>query len=619
MWTPKNEFPDLSRAKYIGLDSETKDPFIKTLGAGYIRHDGYPVGVSIATLDGFRAYYPIAHEDGGNVEDRGQVIRYLRDQLRGDQPKVGAYIGYDLGWLRTLGVHVGGKKIDVAINEALIDENYYSYSLDSIAMRHLGLHKEEPLLQEAAIKYGVKNEKDIKANLWRFHSQYVGPYAETDAELPIQVFEKQLEILKEQDLMRVFDLECGLIDLLLEMKFRGVPVDLEGAEKAIKQLEVKEYDTQKEVNKLAGMVVDVWSNKSIMAACEKLNVPFVTTEKNNPSFTAEWLDGMAESIPLFGLIHKARKYNRSQTFITNSIINASVNGRIHCDFNQTKSDDKGTGTGRFSSSNPNLQQVPARDKEMAPIIRGLFIPEPGERWCKWDYSQQEPRTTVHFAYLRSFKGADVARNRYIEDPDTDYHQFIADLCSIERRPAKDINLGLAYGMGIGKMSRKLGKTLEETQEYFEIYHKNVPFVKLLSEECMRVANVRGYIKTILGRRRHFDLWVRGYKSTPLRYEEAVLQYGLPLKRFATYRALNSIIQGSCGDMMKLAMLTAYQEHGLVPYLTVHDELDDSVKDANDEKINLVQDVMNNAVKLEVPLKVDVECGINWGHLDKIKI
>lgn len=619
MWHPPKEFPDLSKAKYIGFDTETRDPKIKTHGAGYIRRDGYPVGISLATEDGLKMYLPIAHEDGGNIEDRGNVIRYVRDVMKSDQPKIGAYTMYDLGWLRTLGIRVNGQIIDIAINEALIDENRYRYNLDSIAEDHLGLHKEEALLIDAGIKYGIRKEGDIKGNLWRFHSQYVGPYAEQDAYLPIMIYLKQRELIKDQGLEQVFDLESRLIPLMLEMKFRGVPVDVEGATKLVQGLAQKEEQAQTTVNKLAGMVVDVWSNQSIAEACERLGVAYSKTNKGNPSFTAEWLEDSANHNELFAHIHQVRKYNRSQTFIQNSIIDVAVDGRVHCDFNQTKSDAGGTGTGRFSSSNPNLQQVPARDKEMAPLIRGLFKPEPGQKWCKWDYSQQEPRVTVHFAYLRNFKGADVARQKYVDDPKTDYHTFIAELCQIERRPAKDINLGLAYGMGVKKMAAKLGKTEEETKQYFAIYHENVPFVRLLSDECMRVANVRGYIRTILGRRRHFDLWVRGYGTKPLKYEDAMKEYGLPLKRIYTYKALNSIIQGSCGDMMKMAMVKVWEECGYVPYLTVHDELDDSVDSETDEKIFAVRDIMTNAVDLEVPLLVEPEVGDDWGHLSKLDV
>lgn len=612
MWEPRAEFPDLSQAKIIGLDCETYDPNLKAKGPGFIRRDGHLVGISISTNNGFKAYYPIAHEDGGNL-DRGNVIRYLRHELVSDTPKVGAKILYDLGWLRTVGIEVGGLKYDVQVAEPLLNENKFHYDLDSIALEHLGETKVYETLKQGLVKYNVKEDK-LKENIWRMHSQYVGEYAEGDADLPIRILEKQLKLIREQELDEVFMLETELTDLLLEMKFRGVPVDIEGAHKVIKTLKDKELQSQRELNKLAGSEVDVWSNLSLAKVCESQGIKYNKTAKDNPSFAAEWLDDAAENIPMMGLVHRVRKYNRAQTFVQNSIIDASVNGRVHCDFNQVKSDTGGTGTGRFSSSGPNLQQVPARDKEMAPLIRGLFKPEPGCDWVKWDYSQQEPRLTVHYAYTRGFKMAEVARQKYIDNPETDYHQMIADLCKIERRPAKDINLGLAYGMGINKMALKLGKSKAETEEMFKTYHTNVPFIRALSDDCMNVANIRGYIKTILGRRRHFDLWDKGYGTKALPYDEAVKAYGLPVKRAFTYRAMNSVIQGGCGDMMKAAMLKLWKEYRIIPYLTVHDELDDSVEKGDKKQVVLVKHVMETIFELTVPLLTEPEIGEDWGHL-----
>ncbi len=616
MWEPRREYPSLRNEKRIGIDCETKDPLLIQKGAGFIRRDGYVVGISLATSGGFKAYYPIAHEGGGNLP-RAEVISYLRDVLlHADQEKVFANAIYDLGWLRTLGIEVYGKKRDVQIAEPLIDENLYRYNLDSLGQRYLNQPKNWGMLKQGGIVYGVAKEKDLRANIWKMHSQYVGEYAEDDADMPLRILEKQLEILSEQGLSDVFELETDLIDVMLEMKFNGVPVDIDEAIKLVQVFNVKKEQAQREANKYTGMILDVWSNLSIAEACDKLKVSYDLTVKKNPTFTAEWLEAKSESIPLFKHIHDVRKYDRAGTFVQNSIIDVAVNGRVHCDYNQVRGDDYGTVSGRFSSSRPNLQQVPGRDKELAPLIRGLFKPDRGS-WVKFDYSQQEPRLTVHYAYDRGFKSADIARNRYVEDPDTDYHQFIADLCNIERRPAKDINLGLAYGMGKNKMANKLGKSLAEAEEYFKAYHDNVPFVRALADECMRVANVRGYIKTILGRRRRFNLFIKGYGSKPLLYDDAVKEYGLPVKRAFTHKALNSLIQGGCGDMMKAAMLKLYRLGFPLAYLTVHDELDFGLEEVK-EVYTEIKDVMENIFTLHLPLKVDVEIGNSWGTLDKNK-
>jgi DNA polymerase I-like protein with 3'-5' exonuclease and polymerase domains len=546
------------------------------------------------------------------------VINYLRDQFRHTHTYVGANILYDIGWLATLGVLLDGPKKDVLIAEPLLNENKYNYSLDATAETWLKENKVYGRLKEGSIKYGVKKEKDLRKELWRFHSEYVGEYAEGDADLPLRILPLQETALHEQGLWNVWELECNLIDLLFEMKRKGVRVDVPRAKDTVEELREKEHKAQIEANRYVGGVIDVWSNLSIAEACDKLGIEYVVTDKKNPSFTAEWLEGMAQQLPLFMHIHQVRKYNRATTYIENSIVGMATNGRVHCDFLSVKGEKGGTGSGRFSAVQPNLQQVPSRDKELGPLIRGLFIPDDGCEWVKFDYSQQEPRLTVHYAYARGFRGSQTAVDKYVSDKDTDYHQLIADMCQIERRPAKDINLGLAYGMGVKKMAEKLGKTKEETKELFETYHNNVPFVKALSDECMRVATIRGYVKTILGRKRRFDFWVKGWGTKPLPYEQAVKEYGLPIKRMGTHKALNAIIQGGCGDMMKSAMLECYRRELTIPHLTVHDEVDVSLSsDANDER-HEIQDVMENIFALHVPLKVDVERGPDWGHLNKEK-
>jgi DNA polymerase I-like protein with 3'-5' exonuclease and polymerase domains len=622
-WQPKAIFPDLKGVTRIGVDCETFDPKLMERGPGYVRRDGMVCGISIcyvlpgSPLEFFKAYYPIAHDGGGNL-DRGQVINYLRDQFRHPHEYVGANIMYDMGWLATLGIHMNGRKRDVLIAEPLINENKYSYNLDSVAETWLKHGKVWGKLKEGGIKYGVKKEKDLRKELWKFHSQYVGEYAEGDAHLPLQILALQENVMLEQELWDVWNLESDLLDLLLEMKFKGVRVDVERAKLAVKDLQSREHEAQVEANKFTGSILDVWSNLSIAEACNKLGVAYTNTDKGNPTFTAEWLDAKAAEVPLFALIHKVRKYNRAATYVQNSIVDMEVNGRVHCDFLSVRGEEGGTGSGRFSAVKPNLQQVPSRDPELGPLIRGLFIPEEGHEWVKFDYSQQEPRLTVHYAYERKFRGAEIAVKQYTENPDTDYHQFVADLCQIPRRPAKDINLGLAYGMGIGKMSEKLGKSKEETKELFGKYHENVPFVKALSDECMRIASIRGYVKTILGRRRHFDFWVKGYGSKPLLYDAAVKAYGLPLKRMGTHKALNSIIQGGCGDMMKSAMLECYNRGLPIPHLTVHDELDFSLLPTDDDTREEIKKVMEEIFELHIPLKVDVERGTDWGHLKKEK-
>lgn len=610
-WEPRYEFPDLSNAKYIGFDCETNDPNLQTLGPGAMRRDGFLVGVSVYA-DGFRNYYPLRHEAGGNMP-RSQVIKWLKDIMETNVDKIGANIMYDMQWLWTEGILVGGKKHDVIIREALIDENQFSFSLDDIATRRGIIGKDETLLKRAAAERGWTKENQIKGNLWRLHSKYVGPYAEQDASLPVEVFHMQQPELDQFQLQTVVDLETRLTDTLFRMWLRGIPVDLNRADESIDKLRKLYEEALAKLKWEVGFDVDVWSGKSLQMAYEAKGLYYEKTPKGNPSFTADWLETQANFDPLSASILKARQFDRSGgVFIESKIVKSSVNGRIHPNYKQTKTEDGGgTKSGRLASVNPNLQQVPARNKELAAIIRSHFLSDTG-KWGVFDYSQQEPRVGIHFAYLRGFAGAEAAVKEYTDNPATDYHQFVADMCQrialvdVKRKDAKTINLGLAYGMGGAKLCRGLGLPTEEIevrgrtiqiagpqgQEILVAYDKAVPFVKELSKDAMNLASRRGYVKTILGRRCNF-----------------------PDKRFA-YRAANRIIQGSSADMIKKALIDL-DDAGYLPYNTVHDEVDNPIESLDD--CVKIRDIMLSSIKLVLPLKVDVEVGTTWGNVEEIDL
>ena len=202
-------------------------------------------------------------------------------------------------------------------------------------------------------------------------------------------------------------------------------------------------------------------------------------------------------------------------------------------------------------SNPNLQQIPARHKDLGPLIRSIFIPEQDCKWGTFDYSQQEPRILVHYAKLQELPGVNEIVDAY-QAGDADFHQVVADMANIERKQAKTINLGLMYGMGKNKLMAELGLMKDSAEKLIKQYHMKAPFVKRLMENVSNKANDRGKIRTLLGRACHFDLWqpihFGVYKPLPL--EQARKEYDEPLKRAFTYKALNRLIQGSAADMTK---------------------------------------------------------------------
>jgi len=307
-------------------------------------------------------------------------------------------------------------------------------------------------------------------------------------------------------------------------------------------------------------------------------------------------------------IARAREINKAHTTFIDTILKHSYKGRIHAEINQLRGDNGGTVTGRFSYSNPNLQQIPARNKELGPRIRALFVPEEGHTWGCFDYSQQEPRLVVHYAVLQNLYGVEEVLDSY-KKGDADFHTIVADMAEIPRSQAKTINLGLFYGMGKNKLQAELGISKEKSDSLFKQYHNKVPFVKQLMDNVMQRAQNSGKIRTLLGRLCRFHLWEPNqfgiHKALP--HDAALLEHGPGIKRAYTYKALNRLIQGSAADMTKKAMIELHKE-GIIPHIQVHDELDISVKD-NSKKII---EIMEHAVSLEVPNKVDYESGPNWG-------
>ena len=273
-------------------------------------------------------------------------------------------------------------------------------------------------------------------------------------------------------------------------------------------------------------------------------------------------------------------------------------------------------------SNPNLQQIPARNPRFAEAIRGLFLPEEGEKWSSLDYSQQEPRILVHYASLtrmpgnRGLTGADLFVEAYRDDPQTDFHQRVADIAKIPRGKAKTINLALLYGMGQTKLAEQLDVTPEEAKHLIQQYHEQVPFVKELQDFIQRRVGGplgTGFVRSLLGRKCRFELWEPNLfvSSKALPKEEAVIQYGSNIKRAYLYRALNRLIQSSAADQTKRAMVEIHKT-GKVPLVQIHDELALSVKDLSEAKE--IMEIMEKAVELKVPSPVDIALGPNWGHL-----
>jgi DNA polymerase I-like protein with 3'-5' exonuclease and polymerase domains len=604
-WVVPEELKDLRGHKEIAIDLETCDPGLTERGSGNVTGRGFIVGISVA-VEGWAGYYPIAHEGGGNM-DKKLVLNWLQDLFKQDATFIFHNAMYDICWLKSSGITPPAKIRDTMIAASLVDENRWSFTLDALAKQYAGIGKDEAVLKSAAREYGI----DAKKDMWKLPSMFVGQYAERDAESTLKLWHRMSIELSDQDLWTIFNTETKLFPCLVDMRFKGVRVDVEKADIIKKQLIDKENKIINKIKDLTGISVELWAAASIAKVFDVLKLPYDRTEKTGaPSFTKNFLSNHPNEIAQG--ISYAREINKAHTTFIDTIVKHSHNGRIHADINQIRSDDGGTVTGRFSMSNPNLQQIPVRHKELGPLIRSLFIPEENNKWGVFDYSQQEPRILIHYAKLQRLDGINEIADAYKEG-NADFHSAVAKMAGIERSQAKTINLGLMYGMGKNKLMAELGLMKEAAEKLIAQYHAKAPFIKQLMQAVSRRADESGRIRTLGGRVCHFDLWEpttfgAGFPKT---HAEAIKEYGHGIKRAGTYKALNRLIQGSAADMTKLSII-ALSEAGIVPHIQIHDELDISVE--SDEHAKQIVEIMESSIKLEIPNKVDYEFGDNWGAI-----
>jgi DNA polymerase I-like protein with 3'-5' exonuclease and polymerase domains len=608
IWSCPSEYKDLSDAKEIAIDLETKDDGItEGLGAGWALKKGNIIGFAVA-VEGWQGYFPFGHYGGGNMIPE-QVKNYMKQICSLPCPKIFHNAQYDVGWLEAEGIEVKGDIIDTMIAAALINENRRMYNLNSLSIDYLGELKAETDLKEAAEAHGV----DAKAEMWKLPAEHVGFYAEQDARLTLLLWQRFKQELQQQSLGTVWEMETKLLPLLIKMRKTGIRVEVEKAEQLKKEMQLQEQQVLQDIKKEVGFDVEIWTARQIAKAFDKLKVEYPRTQKTNePSFTQNWLVNCNNKTAK--LILQARELNKFHNTFLTSIMKYQVNGRIHAEINQLRSDSGGTVSGRLSMSNPNLQQVPARNKEFGPKIRSLFIPDEGCQWGSFDYSQQEPRMTVHYAASvgDGFEGSHDFIKQY-EKGDVDFHTIVAEICGIERTQAKTIGLGLMYGMGKNKLANSLGLSKEEADTLIGKVNRRVPFIKELSDLCMKTASDKGVIRTKKGRKCRFDEWeTKDFGlHLPETFDNAVAKYGRDnIKRAKTYKALNRLIQGSSADQTKQAMIKC-AEAGYLPLLQVHDELCFSVED--EKQITDIKNIMENCVEFKVPFQVQAKLGKSWGE------
>ena len=606
-WLPPKNFPDLSDAKEIAFDLETKDTQLKTRGPGWMTNNGHIIGVAVA-VDGWKGYYPIRHENGFNF-DPGRVLKWTAKTLSTDAIKIAHNAVYDLGWLHAEGIKVNGPIVDTMSMATILNENKFSYALNSVGKDLLKEIKDESKLKQAAIDFGV----DPKNEMYKLPAIFVGDYAEQDADLTLRLYKTMRVMIDKESLSSVYKLEMQILPIVFEMMKRGVRVDVEQAHRYKKTFKNTEKKILDSIFKDTDIAVDIWAADSVAKVFDKLKIEYPRTEKTEkPSFTKDFLS--KHEHPIAQKIVQAREFNKLQTTFLDTIFKHEKNNRIHASIHQLRDGVSGTVSGRFSYSNPNLQQLPSRNPEIKKKIRGLFLPEEGSVWGSFDYSQQEPRLATHYAFNLGCDGAEDVVNIYNKDANADFHDIVSKIANISRTNAKTINLGLLYGMGVKKLAEELKFDKDLVKDFLAKFHKQIPFIKDLSNRVSQYANSTGYVATLKGRKCRFELWEPTsfgvFKALP--YDQAKEKYGRhhALQRAGTYKALNRLIQGSAADQTKQAMVDLYNE-GMVPLVQIHDELTLSI-DGSKETKNKIIDIMTNCVKLAVPSKVDCETGKSWG-------
>lgn len=622
-WEVPKRLPSVPSGVVMALDVEGKDEGLANgRGPGWVYKAGYLIGFSVAWREGGQknsVYIPIRHPDTENWPV-DEAYRWLQDVIDRAARIVFHNRQFDEGWLTSEGVRLPSDRCDDTQAAAvLLDENWESYTLDDCCRRAGVSGKDERGLREAAAAYGVDPKKDM----WRLPARYVGPYAEQDSVATLDLWEIYWSEMVEQGLEEAYRLEMDLVPMALDMRRRGIRVDESAAEQVQARLRKQRDEVLDKLKADLGIrgrldMEQLNSGLQLSRLFDQAGLRYPRTPKTNVgSFKKEWLEAQDHWLPA-AVVQARALTDMAEKFIGTYILDALHVGRVHAEIHLLRDGDSGTRSYRLSYSNPPLQQMPARNPELAPLIRGILLPERDTFWGAADYSQQEPRVAVHLAKICRVAGAQAAVEYYLNDPGADFHQMVSELTGLTRSQAKIINLGLMYGMGLAKLARSLRVTLEVAKEIIDQYNSRMPWVKELTNFCESRAQRRGFIRLLDGARCRFDHWEpasREYNDNGIRLRwDAAQAYepwrGKRLRRFGTRKAMNRAVQGGSARQTKLAMRDCYRE-GILPLLQMHDELDFAISDPRIGE--RVKEIMVNAVRLEVPMKVDLQYGHTWGQ------
>jgi DNA polymerase I-like protein with 3'-5' exonuclease and polymerase domains len=637
-WRPPSDLPDLRNVRLVALDLETNDERLRAgKGSGWPTGEGYICGVALAwrAEEGIQArYFSFRHRDSVNFDPQ-QFWQWLRDHITAGVHFVFMNGGYDLGWIRResgILMPPAAQIEEIGIAAAMIDENRHRYALGALCKSYGVSGKDETLLRDAIEKlFGIPPEKQTGINspqsfIWRLPAHLSGRYAEADACATLALFETLNPILDNEGVRKPYRLDVGLMPLTQEMRWQGIRVDLDRAERNRAFLFRRRDGFLAELSQQLGQPTDIEDVRSpgwLAETFGRLGIEYPLTPTGKPSFKAGvdgWMKNHSHPVPQ--LVTRAREFdNAADKFIGNFLIGHAFKDRIRAEINLHRSDNGGTRSSRLSYSDPALQQLPSKHPEITRRVRECLIAEERELWVSCDFAQQEFRLLVNAAACLGLPGALEAQARYQADPTTDFHAYVAELTNLDRTTAKTINFGIAYGAGPVRIAGTIGRTVDEAKAIIETYNRALPFVHELSKYCMNRVERYGYLRLFDGTKRRFDLWeCRGVpwgKGTePCGVEEARHRsadrshpwFGQRLQRASAYTAMNQLIQATAARQTKKWMLDCWHA-GIVPRLQMHDALEMSV--SSPDPAELVARLGCGAIPTMVPMTVDIKYGRNW--------
>ncbi len=587
----------LNSAKRISLDTETTstDPMRAAL-----------VGISLAVEEGSAFYIPVGHAGSAPQLVLGKIIDALTPSLTDHKiSKIGHNLKYDCLVLRNHGLEVTPLSFDTMIAAWVLEPD----------SRRLGLKK----MAEDELDVSMTEIKELigsgnkQLTMDQVAVNDVAPYAGADAEIPLRLEKILHERLTKNGLLKVFeDVEMPLVPVLMDMEYAGIAVDKEFFKKFSVELSGRILEIQKDVYKQVGYDFNLNSTQQLSKALFEtlhLSPPDSSnrTKAGSYSTAADVLELMKDKHQVVNLLLEYREISKLVSTYLDALprqVNPKT-GRVHTSFNQT-----GSVTGRLASSDPNLQNIPTRT-ELGHKVRQGFVAEPGKVLLSVDYSQIELRIAAHMSndesMLAAFRaGQDIHATTAAAIFNVPLDQVTKD----QRRHAKAINFGLIYGMGVFGLMQATGLTRSEAENFIKEYFTDFPGVKNYLDNIRKVAAEQGYVETMIGRKRYFP-----------ELKQAANQQ---VRARAEREAINSPIQGSAADIMKLAMLKlpdALKMAGLKAQilLQVHDELVLECPEKElKETAKVTQEVMKGAYKLSIPLETDAAVGKNWGELHDLK-